>query len=103
VAKNSFDFLLFFDNFSVGSKIFPAHNERFAKIAVKTFFQVLLFFFLCTHQLKFLHRNHLSDYQNDITQCKWPQNSMLKVDETTGEVLENKPVYIFILVVIDNK
>jgi len=31
-----------------------ACNEHIAKIAVKTFFQVLLFFFLCTHQLKFL-------------------------------------------------
>jgi len=47
------------------------------------------------HTLYHWYRNHLSDYQNDITQCKWPQNSMLKVDETTGEVLENKPVYIF--------
>jgi len=54
VAENSFDFLLFFDNFSVGSKIFPAHNEHIAKIAAlprvdkkSVFLQSLLALIMC--------------------------------------------------------
>jgi transposase len=41
------------------------------------------------------YRNHLCDYHDDKSQCKWPQSSIVKIDATTGEVLENKPVYIF--------
>jgi transposase len=40
------------------------------------------------------YRNHLSDYREDKSQGKWPQNSIIKADEETGEVLSNKPVYV---------
>jgi transposase len=41
------------------------------------------------------YRNYLSDYQADRQSEKWPQNAVISVDENTGEVLEEKPVYVF--------
>jgi transposase len=41
------------------------------------------------------YRNHLSDYPADKSQSKWPQNSIIKADKSTGEVLASKPIYIF--------
>jgi len=41
------------------------------------------------------YRNHLSDYSSDKDSGQWPQNAVVTVDEDTGEVLAEKPVYVF--------
>jgi transposase len=41
------------------------------------------------------YRDHLSDYHPDIKRGAWPQNALVRVDEDTGEILEEKPVYVF--------
>jgi len=41
------------------------------------------------------YRDHLSDYLPDKSCGKWPQNFIEKIDESTGEVLQEKPIYIF--------
>jgi transposase len=41
------------------------------------------------------YRNHLSDYCPDKLSGKWPQNTIIKADEATGELLDSKPVYVF--------
>jgi transposase len=41
------------------------------------------------------YRDHLSDYHSDRKSGKWPQNAILRINEETGEILEEKPVYVF--------
>jgi Transposase and inactivated derivatives len=41
------------------------------------------------------YRNHLSDYHEDKDFGKWPENAIITADEDTGEILEEKPVYVF--------
>ncbi|MDR0207509.1 MAG: transposase [Bacteroidales bacterium] len=41
------------------------------------------------------YRNHLSDYEPDRKSGEWPQNTVITVEENTGEILEEKPVYVF--------
>jgi transposase len=41
------------------------------------------------------YRNHLSDYPSDKESGRWPQSAVITVDEDSGEVLEEKPVYVF--------
>ena len=41
------------------------------------------------------YRNHLSDYTSDKSCGKWPENLVVTTDEATGDILEEKPVYIF--------
>jgi transposase len=41
------------------------------------------------------YRNHLSDYHLDKSIGKWPEKAIMTADEETGEVLEEKPVYVF--------
>jgi transposase len=41
------------------------------------------------------YRNHLSDYLPDKASGIWPEKVVLKFDEDTGEVLEEKPMYVF--------
>ena len=41
------------------------------------------------------YRNHLSDYHSDTESGRWPENAIITADEDTGEVLEEKPVYVF--------
>jgi transposase len=41
------------------------------------------------------YRNYLSDYQKDKSCGRWPEKSVITADEATGEVLEEKPVYVF--------
>jgi len=41
------------------------------------------------------YREHLSDYNTDKSSGKCPQNTVLTVDHDTGEVLKEKPVYVF--------
>jgi len=41
------------------------------------------------------YRNHLSDYHPDIESGKWPEEVVITADEDTGEILEEKPVYVF--------
>lgn len=41
------------------------------------------------------YRNHLSDYYPDKASGKWPENAVITSNEATGEILEEKPVYVF--------
>ena len=41
------------------------------------------------------YRHHLSDYEPDRSHGKWPENTVITADEETGEILEEKPVYVF--------
>lgn len=40
------------------------------------------------------YRNHLSNYKEDIEQGNWQKDKIPKVDEQTGEILSESPVYI---------
>jgi transposase len=40
------------------------------------------------------YRNHLSDYKTDSLCGEWPSRSVLDVDQNTGEVFNEKPIYI---------
>jgi len=41
------------------------------------------------------YRNHLSNYNPDKSSGKWPQRFIETVDESTGEVIKEKPIYVF--------
>ena len=41
------------------------------------------------------YREHLSDYRPDRSSGRWPSKVVISADEETGEVLEEKPVYVF--------
>jgi transposase len=41
------------------------------------------------------YRNHLSDYLPNKASGQWPENTVLTVDEDTGEILDEKPVYVY--------
>jgi len=41
------------------------------------------------------YRNHLSDYNPDRASGKWPEQVITTVDQDTGAVVEEKPVYVF--------
>lgn len=41
------------------------------------------------------YRNFLSDYKQDISEGKWKEKSICRIDVQTGEVLNEKPLYIF--------
>lgn len=45
--------------------------------------------------LQYWYKNFLSDYMPDIENKKWHPQKIETVDEFTGEVLKEKPVYIF--------
>jgi len=41
------------------------------------------------------YRDHLSDYLPDKSSGKWPAKFIEKVDQTTGEVIQDKPIVVF--------
>jgi transposase len=41
------------------------------------------------------YRDHLSDYLPDKSSGKWPAKFIEKIDQTTGEVVQGKPVVVF--------
>jgi transposase len=45
--------------------------------------------------LYYWYRNYLSDYNDDTEQGKWKPNKIVVVDETTGEVMKEQPVYVY--------
>jgi len=51
-------------------------------------------FDLKAESLHYWYKNFLSDYFDDIDNCKWHPQNIKTVDDTTSEITE-KPVYIF--------
>ncbi|GHS98760.1 hypothetical protein FACS189421_07910 [Bacteroidia bacterium] len=45
--------------------------------------------------LYYWYRNYLSDYPTDILEGKWHPASLVQVDESTGEIQKEKPLYVF--------
>jgi len=41
------------------------------------------------------YRNHFTDNHLKNSCGRWPENAVITADEATGEVLEEKPVYVF--------
>ena len=46
-------------------------------------------------KLYYWYRNHLSDYNIDKEQGKWHPKKIIVVDESTGEVMKEQPVYVY--------